>query len=569
VPTLDFNPRDLWGNYNRYAPDELLLSESARERMEHVAFIPPDPALNLLKSGSDFRMDILYKIRESLQVLREVLVPLPGEDELSAVQKRVLRFYLIREYRDPSVEDGMAYCESLFSAGQSSSASAAAGGFAPRIAAREYFKRELANPLTQSVGQSLKILDEIIGAYEGGRGLTGDLRRQFPVMSNRLLRSFSLLDRLIQRSGDRQLQRRFGHVDLRMLRNTLGLAFFYYAMLRLLDHDEVQSIVRGFIPRKRAGGKLVRDRHRQIMLLLKKDQQYHKRFFHLVKALFPMMERQMHKLARHWKLEAILLRDETGAVRRNVYLKLLSELMHDLLNAGLGVHVGIRLNRARPGDRYGLALGGTAPARRRFFASGDDPVNAASRSQGAHQQVQSLQGQAVPVYPGLPALRFQKSPDLPARSLSAHIGEGDMRGKSPGVERKARGCCGFAERENRRKQGTGLFARNHGQEPGRTAAWETPGDPSGSPCKGGDVAFSPDRLQNFRSGSKLILADISQEQGGNVVVFPLNSAEQIPGSMGKHSGGKGKNAVQGRLFQGIGKKSTAGVAQGFSSGGKR
>jgi cellulose biosynthesis protein BcsQ len=343
---LDFNPRDLWGNYNRYAPDELLLSESARERMEHVAFIPPDPALNLLKSGSDFRMDILYKIRESLQVLREVLVPLPGEDELSAVQKRVLRFYLIREYRDPSVEDGMAYCESLFSAGQSSSASAAAGGFAPRIAAREYFKRELANPLTQSVGQSLKILDEIIGAYEGGRGLTGDLRRQFPVMSNRLLRSFSLLDRLIQRSGDRQLQRRFGHVDLRMLRNTLGLAFFYYAMLRLLDHDEVQSIVRGFIPRKRAGGKLVRDRHRQIMLLLKKDQQYHKRFFHLVKALFPMMERQMHKLARHWKLEAILLRDETGAVRRNVYLKLLSELMHDLLNAGLGVHVGIRLNRA-------------------------------------------------------------------------------------------------------------------------------------------------------------------------------------------------------------------------------
>jgi cellulose biosynthesis protein BcsQ len=40
---LDFNPRDLWGNYNRYAPDELLLSESARERMEHVAFIPPGP----------------------------------------------------------------------------------------------------------------------------------------------------------------------------------------------------------------------------------------------------------------------------------------------------------------------------------------------------------------------------------------------------------------------------------------------------------------------------------------------------------------------------------------------
>jgi cellulose biosynthesis protein BcsQ len=339
-----FNPRDLWGNYNRYAPDELLLSEAARERMEHVAFIPPDPALNLLKSGNDFRLDVLYKIRESLQVLREIVISPGAGEHLSMVQRKALRFYLVREYRRPSVEGGMEYCASLFSgfgSGDTVGFSAAAGE-----SARAYLQGELANPLAQSVGQSLGIIDDIIDSYETGRPAAADMRRQFPILSARLLRSFSLLDRVIQRFDDEALVRRFGYLDRRMLRNTLGLAFFYYAVLRLLDHEKVQGLIRGFIPKKRVDGKLYRDRHRQIMLLLSKDKEYHRRFFTLVKALFPMTERQLHRLSRRWKLEAILLTDEHGAVRRNVYLRLLSELMHDLINAGLGVHVGIRLNRA-------------------------------------------------------------------------------------------------------------------------------------------------------------------------------------------------------------------------------
>ncbi len=336
-----FNPRDLWGNYNRYAPDELMLPTESRGSMKQVAFIPPDPALNLLKSGNDYRLDILYKIRESLQVLRELVVS-PGPDRLlSAVQRKALRFYLIREYQNPSVPGGLDYCASLFS-------SSPGGGFSSDAedAARDYLAGEIKNPLLSSVGDSLTILDSITRVYEQSGIQSADLRRQFPVMSSRLIKSFSLLDRLVQRRGDRSLARRFGYIDIRMLRNTLGLAFFYYSVLRLLDYQKVQALISNFVPKKQRDGRPVRDRHRQIMLLLKKDDQYHRRFFTLIKTLFPMVDRQVIKLARRWKLETILLRDERGELRRNVYLKLLSELMHDLINAGLGIHVGIRLNRA-------------------------------------------------------------------------------------------------------------------------------------------------------------------------------------------------------------------------------
>lgn len=338
-----FNPRDLWGNYNRYAPDDLMLSESSRSSISHVAFIPPDPALNLLKSGNDFRLDILYKIRETLQLLREIVITEPSAGKLSAIQRKTLRFYMVREYTSPRAESALEYCASLFSRSVEDS-------FKPdaRREAIIWLNLQLGNPLANSVGESLKVLDSIIGLYEnrGRLGVGDELRRQFTLMSNRILKSFSLLDRLIQRFGEADMRRRFGNLDLGMLRNTLGLSFFYYTMLRLLDHDKIQKLLRSFIPQKTVAGKSVRDRHRQIMLLLKKDEAYHRRFYALIKALFPAMEAQLRRLARRWKLEAILLRADSGDIRRNVYLKLLSELMHDLLNAGLGVHVGVRLNRA-------------------------------------------------------------------------------------------------------------------------------------------------------------------------------------------------------------------------------
>ena len=61
----------------------------------------------------------------------------------------------------------------------------------------------------------------------------------------------------------------------------------------------------------------------------------------------------MYKLAKTQGLEAILLYDSEGRLKRKAYLQLLSELMYDLLNAGLGVYVGIRFNKVAREIRRG------------------------------------------------------------------------------------------------------------------------------------------------------------------------------------------------------------------------
>jgi hypothetical protein len=111
---------------------------------------------------------------------------------------------------------------------------------------------------------------------------------------------------------------------------------------KLLGSDRIRGLLRSFVPVKRdEKGKLVRDRYRQIRSLIEHDEQYHRRFFELVKRFFPIVVRQMKRLTETQNLGRIVLRSGTGAVHRTAYLKLLSTWMHDTANSGLGISVGM------------------------------------------------------------------------------------------------------------------------------------------------------------------------------------------------------------------------------------
>lgn len=349
-----FNPRDLLGNYNRYAPEDLQLDGNVEKQIRHVAFVPPDPALNLLKAGNDFRLDMLYKIREALMLIHELVIPVYDNPRLPLIHRRMLRYYLLKEYAEPRVEQAFEYCASLFSMSVDRVFPESV-----KPEAERYLKAQITNPLRCSVRDSLIIIDEILDLYQRNQGFSPtsamfqQMKRGFTSIQGRLLKSFALMNRLLQRHQDPRIKDRFGDIDFTMLRKSLGLCFFHLGVLKLLDHDRVKSLIDKFVPKKKQNGKIVRDRQRQIMLLLKKDDSYHESYFRLIKNMFPLVEKQLSRLAQKHSLQEIILRDEGGRVRRDVYLNMLSGLMHDLLNAGLGVHVGIRFNKAAAEIRKG------------------------------------------------------------------------------------------------------------------------------------------------------------------------------------------------------------------------
>ncbi len=342
-----FNPGDILGNYNRYAPDELRLPDSVKDRLQHVAYVPSDPSLNLLKTRLDFRLDILLKIQESLHVLYELIVPLPGNEKLPLITRRALRYYLLHEYGAPSGEGALTYLAEFFQRSMSPH---------DQAIVEQYIEQQTENPLRKVVAESMQIITQIMDIYRNRQWRSNSFQEMsatFAHLSPRLIHSFQIFNRLVESFSDEKIRKRFAYVDMAMLKNTLGLGFFYFALLKLLEHKRIQQVLISFIPRKKRNGKFVRDRHRQIMLLIENGRVYHQKFFNLVRTLFPLVERQLYRLARIRKLENILLYDDNGRIRRNVYLRLLSEIIHELLNAGLGIHVGIHFNRAAQEIRKG------------------------------------------------------------------------------------------------------------------------------------------------------------------------------------------------------------------------
>ena len=99
---------------------------------------------------------------------------------------------------------------------------------------------------------------------------------------------------------------------------------------------------------------LFRSKNRQIHYLVEKDLEYHKRYFLLIKKLFPVALTQLSVLIRTYPpLETWILKDPRGEANRTAYLKLLTGFVHDAIHAGLGVFIGFKFNTASEAIKQG------------------------------------------------------------------------------------------------------------------------------------------------------------------------------------------------------------------------
>ena len=129
-------------------------------------------------------------------------------------------------------------------------------------------------------------------------------------------------------------------------RNLGGILLCYLSILLLSSSPKVRQLIAGALPRRSENGQVVRDRRAQIQNLIERNERYHRRYFTLVRTLFPVLVHQINRLVDAAGWEDLLLRSPDGSVNKNAYLKLMTHVMHDSLHAGLGVYVGFRYNNA-------------------------------------------------------------------------------------------------------------------------------------------------------------------------------------------------------------------------------
>ena len=144
----------------------------------------------------------------------------------------------------------------------------------------------------------------------------------------------------------RLLDRVVEHGTTRFEKNLGGILLCYVSILLMSAAPKVRDLIAAVIPRRRENGRIVRDRRTQINNLIARNDSYHRRYFALVRKLYPVLVHQVNRLVDSAGWHELLLRDAEGQVNKNAYLKLLTHVLHDSLHAGLGVYVGFRYNNA-------------------------------------------------------------------------------------------------------------------------------------------------------------------------------------------------------------------------------
>jgi flagellar biosynthesis protein FlhG len=332
-----FNPRSVVSNYNRYVAAEQRISREEAQRIIDVAFVPHDPSLDLLQTRFSFEATLYHRMLGMLELMVEELTPpLRTVDGRYSPARNLLRTQLVRDTARPDTAETLEQLEQYLGELQE-------GGF---VGVRPQTRPEVA-VLTE---EERSALVDYVESLSADSVRTAAVRARDLI--NEVLQSWNESSRDRQSARGKALEKRILTAlealskDERRgrpaLRNAGGCLILYVAVHKLLRYDQVRKLLRSFVPvRRDESGRIVRDRYRQIRSLIEHDEQYHRRFFELVKRFFPLVFRQVGKLVAAHSLKPLVLRSRAGEVHRTAYLKLLTTWMHDTANSGLGISVGM------------------------------------------------------------------------------------------------------------------------------------------------------------------------------------------------------------------------------------
>ncbi len=344
----DFNPSDVIGNFNRNVAEEQRLKKDDLPYCEDIAFIPEDSSMDLLQVNNTPGIVVLTTLRDVLEGLYEELVL--DRTRGSVLPTRcleIVRYYL---RRNRSIGEQGRYCDEL----------------------KAYLVHFLQERFDKEIETNYHPIDNFSFAPGDEKALQNIVRliAEDEIMKSIRILFFSIdsaLDDEIrdigrgpspaagkQRDIDRELAVLLTKMKKRQKsaavneKNFAGLVLFYFALYKLVQSPAVTKLVGSFILKRKDGnGRMVRDRNRQIRYLVERNSHYRKRYFTMIKQLFPLVMKQIGVIVGTFDLRIHIFQKE-GVLNSSAYAKLLSSFLHDAVNGGLSIIIGFPF---RPASR--------------------------------------------------------------------------------------------------------------------------------------------------------------------------------------------------------------------------
>ncbi len=332
--------RDVIATYNRNMPEDEHLPESLGQRIKNLAFVPEDPALDLLQGTPSAIMNIHRSLSSVIDQLTETRVEmLTASAPFHSGVRSLLTAYL-SGYNEESpelfLENFGAYVSGLLTSAFN------VGSMKVRLFTENEEAALLQIHETIGTDQKLRHLRRVRILLEKKVNELEDETKLFApgtriIQDRDIDRELGLLLRNIQRSSNTE-----------PLRPNAAVLLFYFALYKLLQSPTIVGLLNDFVPfRTGSRGEPVRDRRGQITQLVSREETYSRRYFKLIKTLFPVVGKQIEAITKTFGLKNLLFRDSSGRkIRSDLYAKLLSNFIHDTLYSGLSVVVGFEYRSA-------------------------------------------------------------------------------------------------------------------------------------------------------------------------------------------------------------------------------
>jgi MinD-like ATPase involved in chromosome partitioning or flagellar assembly len=351
---IDFNPKDIVGNYNRNVPKELRIDKSLAARLRDFASVPEDPALNLLRASPGVDENVLRFLLDTLVFIHEERIATLAAANISSRSFELIKHFISHHKTiqdvDEYLEDIGRYLRMLMAVrllvderkNGGGRTLVAAGGSPPEVftpAERKGFRSFLeklnSDPLRQRIIRTMDLLETKLHQLEERKNPFAAGAAVSPDKS--VDRELSALLVSISRVSGRN----------KLMMNQGGLLLFYFSLYKLFQSKTITELIRSLVPaKKNRKGMLIRDRHRQIRDLVEGNREYKQRYLKLLKTLHPIVSKQISTVVKVFDLSALLFRDEEGTIIRSAYVKLLTNFLHDTLYSGLSVVVGFPFRSA-------------------------------------------------------------------------------------------------------------------------------------------------------------------------------------------------------------------------------
>jgi cellulose biosynthesis protein BcsQ len=346
APDSDFDPVDVVGNYNKNVSPELRLDKSVRKKINNLAFIPHDAALDLLQTNPSAAINIQRCLLDLACFMQEQrLADLSRQLNISHKLFHLVKYYIVHTRKIENIEK-----------------------FIKELG--EYFKKVLVTTFFKSIKpkHSTAVDIEKITAFTAQeqselkkylKGLKDDQVLDFIVtlieylekalqLSEEARKPFSTKSNLdIHKAIDKQIGKLLMYLSAvktslsPQLVNTAGIYSFYFSLYKLLQSQTILKLIDDFIPKKKnKKGIVIRDRQQQIRNLVQKNEEYKTKYYKLIKTLYPVFNKQITTVVSTFNLWNLMLRDSDNKIKREAYLKLLSHFLHETINSGLSIIIG-------------------------------------------------------------------------------------------------------------------------------------------------------------------------------------------------------------------------------------